>query len=368
MINIFDVKNHFLSRKKKYLQVIEKVLSSGKYILGENVFKLEEKLRKFVGSKYCISTSNGTDALEISLRAIELKKNDEVIVPSFTWISTASSVKLVGAKPVFCDIELNTYGLDYNCVKKLVNKKTKAIIIVSLYGQISKDIFKILRLCQKKKITLIEDAAQSFGASLNNYKSCNIANISTTSFFPTKSLGTYGDAGAIFTNSSKLHKKIRLIRQNGTLDKKNFITLGRNARMDEIQAALLLEKLKDFKKILKIKRDTAKLYQKKLKNYFTFYSLKKNSPSYSLFTIRHKSRDKVFSYLKRKNINPGIYYKQSLHNLKFLNSKKINLENTEKATNEVLSIPIHENLTHYQKSKIINTIIQFLKKSQKSIT
>ena len=150
-INLFQVNSDYRQYRKSYLSKIDKVLSSGKYILGENVYKFEETLKKFTGSKYVISTSNGTDALEVSLRSLSLASTDEVIVPSFTWVSSASSIKLAGAKPVFCDIELDTYGLHYESLVKLVNKNTKAVIIVSLYGQISRDIFKIRNFCKKKK-------------------------------------------------------------------------------------------------------------------------------------------------------------------------------------------------------------------------
>ena len=361
MINLFQVNNHYLKNKKKYLYEVDNVLSSGDYILGENVFKLEKKLKKFIGCKYAITTSNGTDSLEISLRALNLNLDDEVIVPAFTWISSASSVKLAGAKPVFCDIELDTYGLDLKALEKIINKKTKAVIIVSLYGQISKDIFKIQKLCKKKKIFLIEDAAQSFGSVFKNKKSCNIADISTTSFFPTKSLGGYGDAGAIFTNNKKLSNKIRLIKQNGTLDKKKFTILGRNARLDELQAVLLIQRLNNFKKVLNIKRKTAKFYISKFKNYFRIFNREDNYPSYSLFTLFHKNRNKISKYLKNNGIQAGVYYKKNLNELKFLTNKKYILPNTIKACNSVISIPVHEALTTKDKNFIVSKIVTIVK-------
>jgi UDP-2-acetamido-2-deoxy-ribo-hexuluronate aminotransferase len=361
MINLFDVSNHYLKNKKRTLKKIDEVLSSGKYILGENVNIFEKNLKDFVGSKYCVSVSNGTDALEVSLRSLQLNRNDEVIVPSFTWISTASAVKLTGAKPVFCDIELDTYGIDYNYLNKLINKRTKAVIIVSLYGQISKDIFKIKKLCEKNKIILIEDAAQSFGAEYRNYNSCNIAHISTTSFFPTKSLGGYGDAGAIFTNNKKLHNRIRLIKQNGTLNKKDFLILGRNARLDELQAVLLIDKLKNFNNVLKTKRATANFYISKLKDYFKIFLLKNNYPSYSLFTMRHSKRDKIFNHLKNEGISAGIYYRKNLHEFDFLNKKKYYLINSKIASQQVISIPVHENLSLKEKKTIVEKLIKKVK-------
>ena len=358
-INLFQVNSHYLLNKKKYLEKIDEVLSSGKYILGSNVKKFENDLKNFTKSQYVISTSNGTDALEICIRALSLSSNDEVIVPSFSWISSASSIKLAGAKPIFCDIELDTYGLDYQSLNKKINHKTKAVIIVSLYGQIPRDIFKIKKLCKKKNIILIEDAAQSFGSRINKFNSCNIADLSTTSFFPTKSFGGYGDAGAIFTNKKKLSDKIKKIRQNGTLDKKKFKCLGKNARMDEIQAALLSLRLKDFKKILAIKKKNAKFFIEHLKKFFFIYDAKNNNPSYSLFTLRHPKRDKIINFLRLRGIDSGIYYKQKLHHLKFLNKSNEDFKNTKKATEEVFSIPIHESLKKHEKYKIVKNLIKF---------
>lgn len=361
MINLFKVNSHYLKNKDAYLDAIDRVLSSGNYILGKNVNKLESKLKKFIGCKYAIATSNGTDALEICLRALNLKKNAEVIVPSFTWISSASVIKLIGARPVFCDIELDTFGLDYNSLKRMINNKTKAVIVVSLYGQICRDIFKIKKLCKSKKITLIEDAAQSFGAKIRKNNSCNIADLSTTSFFPTKSLGGYGDAGAVFTNNKSLATKIRYLKQHGSLDKKKFLYLGRNARLDELQAILILERLKDFNHILKIKRKTASEFKYYLKKNISFYNNKNNYPSYSLFSFRLKNRDKFINFLNSKKIQTGVYYNQPLHKIKFLNKKKYNLSNTTIASKEIISIPIHENLSEVEKRKIKKTVLQYFK-------
>ena len=359
-IKIFKPNNNFLLNKKSYLNDLNKFFLSGNYILGKNVTEIESELSNFVKSN-CLTVANGTDALEIILRGLGIKKNDEVIVPVFTWISTASAVKIVDAKPIFSDIELDTYGLCYNSVKKLINKNTKAIIIVSLYGQISKDIFRIKKLCKKKKIFLIEDAAQSFGSILNNNISCSIGDFSTTSFFPTKSLGGYGDGGAIFTKKKNFFTKFKTIRQNGSIDKKNFTILGRNSRMDEIQALLIRKKLKKFKQMLKRKRQTANNYIKNLKNNFKFAKFDKNYPSYSLFTLRHKKRDQLVNFLNTKNIYPGVYYKYLLSDIKFFNYKKKKFPNARLMSKQCFSIPIHEGIDINDQKKIISQINFFLK-------
>ncbi len=359
-IKLFNVEKDFLTNKKSYIEGLKNFMSSGRYILGKNVAKLEKKLCNVTGAKYCVTTSNGTDSLEIAMRAININPNDEVIVPAFTWISTASSVKIIRAKPIFCDIELESYGLDYAEVIKKITKKTKAVIIVSLYGIISRDFFKIKKLCKKHKITLIEDAAQSFGSSLGKYNSCNIADISTTSFFPTKSLGGYGDGGAIFTNKKKLATKIKLLKQNGTLDKKKFNFIGRNARFDEIQACLILEKLKRFNLLLSRKRNIAKTYFKFL-NILSNKKQEKNFlPSYSLFTIRVKNRIKFLNFLKKKKIQYGVYYNYILPDLKIFKTKE-HFKNSKKASLECCSIPINEWLTDKEVSYIVKQINYFNK-------
>lgn len=360
-INLFKPNNNFLLNKKNYLNSLNKFFSLGNYILGENVKKLENELSQFTNSK-CITVANGTDALEIILRGLKIKKNDEVIVPVFTWISTASAVKIVGAKLVFSDIELDTYGLCYESVKKLINKKTKAIIIVSLYGQISKDIFKIKELCKRKKIFLIEDAAQSFGSILNKNISCNICDFSSTSFFPTKSLGGYGDGGAIFTKKINYINEFKKIRQNGSIDKIKFTTLGRNSRMDEIQALLVRKRLKIFKKILEKKRKIALYYIKNLNDKFYSPNLINSYPSYSLFTLRHKKRGEIVKFLNSKNIYVGIYYKYLLTDLKLFNTKKKNFINARIMSKECFSIPIHEGISFTDQKRIVNYINLFIKK------
>ena len=359
-IKLFNVEKDFLKNKQSYIKILNNFMSSGKYILGKNVRKLEKKLCNLTGAKYCITTSNGTDSLEIAMRAINIKPNDEVIVPAFTWISTASSVKIIKAKPIFCDIELDSYGLDYDEVVKKITKNTKAIIIVSLYGSISRDFFKIKKLCKKYKITLIEDAAQSFGSSFKKYNSCNIADISTTSFFPTKSLGGYGDGGAIFTNKKKFATKMKLLKQNGTLDKKKFYCIGRNARFDEIQACLILEKLKRFGSLLSRKRKIAQTYFKFLNILYNNRELKNSFSSYSLFTIRIKNRTKFLNFLKKKKIQCGVYYNYILPDLKFFKTKE-HFKNSKKASTECCSIPVNEWLTDKEVRYIIKSINNFNK-------
>jgi UDP-2-acetamido-2-deoxy-ribo-hexuluronate aminotransferase len=363
IIPFFKFQESYKKNKNNYLRLFDKVMSSGTYILGPNVKILEEKLKKFINVKQCISVSNGTDAIEIVLRALGITSGDEVIVPSYSWISTASVIKLVGAKPVFCDIELETYSICPNDLKKKINKKTKAIILVSLYGQISKNINEILRIKKKLKVTLIEDAAQSFGAKLGGYTSCNFADFSTTSFFPTKSLGCFGDGGAIFTNNTRIGNKIKLIRQHGSENKKNFRILGRNARLDELQAAMLIYRLDNFKKNQNYKKKIFQTYIKELaglKKIILPNDSKENFPSMSLFTIRTNNRNQLINYLKKKNIHSAVYYSYTLNSIKyFKNNEKF--KNAIIASKNNISLPISEMHTFKEVKFICKEIKNFYK-------
>ena len=221
---------------------IARVLAHGKYILGPEVTELEEQLVTYTGAAHCITCANGTDALQIALMALEVGPGDEVIVPSFSYIATAETVALLGARLVYIDIDPDTYNLDPNLLEAAITAKTKAIISVSLYGQCA-DFDKINEIANRYKIAVIEDAAQSFGASYKNTKSCNLTTIACTSFFPSKPLGCYGDGGAIFTSDPDLAVLMQQIARHGQDRRYHHIRVGVNSRLDTIQAAILLAKL-----------------------------------------------------------------------------------------------------------------------------
>ena len=230
--------------KKKIFKNLNKIMKDGSYIIGYNVHALEKKLKEYIKSKYCLTVSSGTDALLVSLMSLELKKNDEIITTAFSYISTAEVILNIGCKPVFVDVDKDTSLIDLNEIKKKITSRTRAIIVVSLFG-IAQDLSTLKKFLKNKKISIIEDAAQSFGTKLGKKFSCNLSDIGCTSFFPTKSLGAYGDAGAIFTNNDELAEKMRSIRvHGGGLDKYDNIRLGLNGRLDTLQAAILIEKLK----------------------------------------------------------------------------------------------------------------------------
>src|SRR5690554_6080130 len=243
---------------------IQRVLAHGQYILGPEVTELEEKLAAFTGAKHCITVANGTDALQIAQMAFGIGPGDEVINPGFTYIATAETVALLGAKPVYVDVCPRTYNLDPAKLETAITSKTKAIIPVSLYGQCA-DFDTINAIAAKYNIPVIEDAAQSFGASYKGKRSCNLTTIACTSFFPSKPLGCYGDGGAIFTNDDELAKIMRQISRHGQDRRYHHVRVGVNSRLDTIQAAILLSKLEIFQEEMDQRQVVAKIYDKLLK-------------------------------------------------------------------------------------------------------
>ena len=266
-INIIDTALEYRNQKAKIDKAVLNVLKSGIYINGPEVEKFEIELANFLSVKHCISCANGTDALKIALLSLDLKPGDEVLVPSFTFVSTAEVVVILGFKPVFIDVDYRTFLIDLESVKRSITKKTKAIIPVHLFGQ-SANMHSIMEISKKNNLWVIEDSAQSLGACYykkNNNKTSKkftgtIGHIGTTSFYPTKNLNCFGDGGALFTNSNKLAKRIRLIKNHGQQKKYTYKEIGLNSRLDAIQAAILRIKLKNLNQSNSLRRENARLY------------------------------------------------------------------------------------------------------------
>ncbi|MFZ4745254.1 MAG: DegT/DnrJ/EryC1/StrS family aminotransferase, partial [Limnohabitans sp.] len=254
-----DLKSQYQRLKAEIDAGIQRVLDHGQYILGPEVAELEEKLAAYTGAKYCITCANGTDALQVAQMALGIGSGDEVITPGFTYIATAETVALLGAKPVYVDIDPRTYNLDPALLEAVITPRTKAIIPVSLYGQCA-DMDAINAIAAKHGIPVIEDAAQSFGATYKGRKSCNLSTIACTSFFPSKPLGAYGDGGAIFTNDEELAKVMRQIARHGQDRRYHHIRVGVNSRLDTLQAAILLPKLAIFDDELALRQQVAAGY------------------------------------------------------------------------------------------------------------
>ena len=368
-MDFVNLKKQYLNNKNIINKSINKVLLSCNFIMGKEVSILENKLKNIVKSKYCLVVSSGTDALLLSLMSLNIKKNDEVIIPNFNYISSAEVVSLLGAKPILVDVNLENGLINEKLIQNKISNNTKAIIPTSLFG-LMPNYLNIKKIIKKyKDITIIEDAAQSFGSSYKNIMSGNIAQISCTSFFPTKSLGCYGDGGAIFTNSKKIYNKILMLRSHGQKQKYNHLIVGTNSRMDTIQSAIVLSKLKIFNKEMKKRKF---LYNKYI-NYFTkifnnnevkLFEIPKNSNiNFSYFCIRVKNRDLLIKLLLKNKISYAIYYPKLISQQKAYFDKNITLScnNGLILCSEIISLPINPYITDIEFTKITSTFNQFKK-------
>ncbi len=363
-IPLLDLKKQYLSIKKEIDQAIKRVLNSTQFILGENVQKFEKEFSKFCGTKYAIGVGNGTDALYLSLRALNISKGDEVIVPVNTFIATAEAITLNGAKPVFVDIDLNTFNIDPEKIEKAITKKTKAIIPVHLFGQPA-DMSPILKIARKYRLYVIEDCAQAHRAKYKNKKIGSIGDVACFSFFPGKNLGAYGDAGIVITNNKKLAQKIHMLRNHGREKKYIHRMEGINSRLDEIQAAILRVKLKHLNKWNKARQKNAKIYDKLFRNMndiITPRIIKNTQSVYYFYTICVKNRKKIQKKLKEKGVSTGIHYPVPLHlqpAYKYLGHKRGDFPKAEKQSNEILSLPIYPELAEKQIKFIVNIIKKY---------
>lgn len=338
---------------------IQKVLAHGQYILGPEVTELEEKLAAFTGAKYCITCANGTDALQIAQMALGIGPGDEVITPGFTYIATAETVALLGAKPVYVDVCPSTYNLDPNKLEAAITPRTKAIIPVSLYGQCA-DFEAINVIAAKHGIAVIEDAAQSFGASYKGKKSCNLTTIACTSFFPSKPLGCYGDGGAIFTNDEELDKVIRQIARHGQDKRYHHIRVGVNSRLDTLQAAILLPKLDIFAEEIELRNQVAANYTRLLNEagiYTTPHVEACNISAWAQYTITVKNREHMQKKLKNAGIPTAVHYPIPLNKQPAVANATSELPVGNKVANEVLSLPMHPYLSYDATVKIVSEII-----------
>lgn len=335
---------------------IQKVLAHGQYILGPEVTELEEKLADFVGAKYCITCANGTDALQIAQMALGIGPGDEVITPGFTYIATAETVALLGAKPVYVDIDPKTYNLDPALLEAAITPKTKAIIPVSLYGQCA-DFDAINAIANKYGIPVIEDAAQSFGASYKGKKSCNLSTIACTSFFPSKPLGCYGDGGAIFTNDDELAKIIRQVARHGQDRRYHHIRVGVNSRLDTIQAAILLAKLEIFPEEIEMRQTVANRYTELLNSagiMTTPTILKENISAYAQYTIQVNHRDAVQTNLKAAGIPTAVHYPIPLNKQPAVADGSILLPIGDQVAERVMSLPMSPYLAETDQLQIVD--------------
>lgn len=343
MIEFIDLKSQQARIKDKIDAGIQRVMDHGQYILGPEVIELEERLAAFVGAKYCISCANGTDALQIVQMALGIGPGDEVITPGFTYIATAETVALLGAKPVYVDIDPRSYNLDPQLLEAAITSRTKAIIPVSLYGQCA-DYDAINAIAARHGIPVIEDAAQSFGASYKGKRSCNLTTVACTSFFPSKPLGCYGDGGAIFTNDESLATVIRQIARHGQDRRYHHIRVGVNSRLDTLQAAILLPKLEIFEEEIVLREQVARDYDAILNEAgvsTTPYVEPYNKSVYAQYTVRVKHRDSVQTKLKEAGIPTAVHYPIPLNKQPAVANPNASLPVGDEIAGQVLSLPMH---------------------------
>ncbi len=369
--------------KQKIDANIQKVLAHGQYILGPEVSELEEKLAAFTGAKYCISVANGTDALQIAQMAFGIGLGDEVITPGFTYIATAETVALLGAKPVYVDVCPKTYNLDPTKLEAAITPRTKAIIPVSLYGQCA-DFDAINAIANKYGIPVIEDAAQSFGATYKGKQSCNLSTVSCTSFFPSKPLGCYGDGGAIFTNDDELAKVLRQIARHGQDRRYHHIRVGVNSRLDTLQAAILLPKLEIFAEEIQLRQQVAARYQAKFaelsdshrttqnhteknipcpsvsfcgKEIILPFIEEHNTSVYAQYTIQVDNRDQVQAKLNEAGIPTAVHYPIPLNKQPAVEDKNVELPIGDAIAEKVMSLPMHPYMTEEDVQQVVEAIL-----------
>lgn len=356
-MEFIDLKSQYRRIEQDVNRRIRQVLEHGQYILGPEVAELEERLAAYVGAKHCIAVASGTDALLIAMMAVGVGPGDEVITPAFTYIATAETAAVLGAKPVCVDINPRTYNIDPALIEAAITPKTRAIVPVSLYGQCA-DMDRINAIAEKHGLPVIEDAAQSFGAIYKGRKSCNLSLIGATSFFPSKPLGCYGDGGALFTNNDELAAIMCQVSRHGQDRRYHHIRVGVNGRMDTLQAAILLAKLSIFGKEVQKRVEIGNRYTEILEDVVEIPHIEPhNTCVYAQYTIAVNEREQVISRLKTKGVPAAVHYPLPIHRQPaFLDLDK-HLPHSENAAMRVLSLPMHPYLAEEKQRNICEAVI-----------
>ncbi len=361
-----DLKSQYNAYKSEIDKAVLDVMGSSMYIMGPEVEKLEKNLAAYVGAKHALSVSSGTDALLLALMSYGIKAGDEVITTPFTFIATAEVIALVGAKPVFADIDETTYNLDIEKVKPLINEKTKAVIPVSLYG-LPADMDKFAELVKGTNIKLIEDACQSFGATDKGKYSCNYNSMGCTSFFPSKPLGCYGDGGAVFTNDDKEAEMLSNLRNHGQIARYKHKYIGINGRLDAMQAAILNVKLAHFKEEIATRINIGNNYTAKIKaaykgdkaDIITPFIPEGKVSVYAQYSVRVKNREEVAKKLNEQGIPTAIHYPIPLHMQECYAGcgfKEGDLPVSEKVSKEIMSLPMSAFLKEDDQDFIVDSL------------
>lgn len=369
-VPMLDLTEQYQQLKSEIIPALDDVMSKAHFILGDNVKKLEKDIAEYSNAKHAIGVANGSDAINIALLGLDLKPGDEVIVPSFTFFATAGAVARSGGVPVFVDIDPKTFNMDPASIEKAITPKTKAIIPVHLYGQMA-DMTAIKEIADKHNLYIIEDAAQAIGATSKGKKVGELGTIATYSFFPTKNLGAYGDAGMVITSDDEIGEKMRVLRVHGSKPKYYHHILGYNSRLDEMQAAILNVKFPHLNDWAELRREKAHTYSQLLQEMVgeqvvTPYEEDFNYHVFHQYTIRVQKRDELQAFLKEQGVETMIYYPKPLHLQPVfaeLGYKEGDLPETEKAAKEAISLPMFPELKTEQQQYVVEKIREFYQKN-----
>jgi UDP-2-acetamido-2-deoxy-ribo-hexuluronate aminotransferase len=361
VMEFIDLKEQYRRYKAEISERMQRVLDHGQFVMGPEIAELEATLAAYVGVEHCVSVASGTDSLEIALRALGIGSGDEVITVPFTWISTAEAIGLVGAKPVFVDIEPATFNINIDLIEAAITSRTKALMPVSLFGQMP-DYGRINALATRYGLPVIEDAAQSLGAAQGGRRSCGVTTIGSTSFFPAKPLGCYGDGGALFTDDAALADKIKAIRNHGGLVRHHHPLLGMNGRFDTLQAAVLLGKWPHFDWEVQERARIGARYSAALASSCAVPEVARgNTHVYAQYTIRIEDRSMVADKLKKLGIPTAVYYPKCLHEqpvFESLGYRRGEFPESEKASREVLSLPMHPFLAEGEQDRVVRALTE----------
>ena len=372
-LRMVDLQGQYLAIKEEIDDALQRVISQSAFIHGPEVAAFEKELSEYLEGAFVVSVGNGTDALQIAMMAMGVGEGDEVITPSFTFIATAEAAALLGARPVFADIDPDTFNLNPACIEELITERTKAIVPVHLFGQ-SCEMDDLMEIAKRHGIAVIEDAAQAIGATYKGSRAGCIGDCGTLSFFPSKNLGAYGDGGAIVTHNPDLAERVRLVANHGSRKKYRNEIIGVNSRLDGMQAAILRVKLRYLDEYNTRRRQAADVYDELLSGCEAIqipFRSPEGTHVFHQYTIRviesrGDARDTLSQKLSENNIPHALYYPVPLHRLPVFSdaangARWGSMAQTEKAAREVLSLPMHTELTVSQQRFIVETILVFAK-------
>ena len=362
-IPFVDLKTQYESIKEEIDETIAATINNMSFIGGRDIREFEREFAKYVGVDYCIGVANGTDAIEIALKALDVSPGDEVIVPALTWISTAEAVNNVGAEPIFVDVSEAERTINPDLIEEKITPKTKVIIPVHLYGLPAR-MNKILKVANKHKLKILEDCAQAHGAEIDGKRVGTFGDAATFSFYPGKNLGAYGDAGVIVTNNNKIARMCRMVANHGQIKKHDHQIIGRNSRLDTIQAAILKVKLPYLEKWIEKRIDVAEWYEKKLKDVIPPMTPEGMRHVFHLYVIQSKKRDELIKKLEKENIGYAVHYPVPIPHLKsyaYKNHQEGEFPKAEKLCSEILSLPMFAEIGEEEVYRVCENINQCVK-------